>query len=125
MFRKLCIVWLGVLLLGFPTISQAWTVTLGWTHPQPSQVLGFNVWWKSTSQDWNESRRLTVPCLINTPGEEQEQSLELTTGIYWCVAVTAFDDQGNESSIELEPFPIDTPSYLECMWIDTDDMKIE
>jgi len=112
-------------LLGLPATSQAWTVTLGWTHPAPHTVLGFNIWWKSTSQSWDDSRKLTVPCLVNGPNEEQEQEVELTTGIYWCVAVTAFDNFGRESSLDSGPFPIDTPGHIECLWINPDNIRIE
>ena len=88
-------------------------------------MLGFNVWWKSTSQDWDESRRLTVPCLVNGPDEEQKQELELTSDIFWCIAVTAFNNQGQETYLSSGPFPNDTPTYMECMWISSDNMRIK
>lgn len=126
-FHKFVIVvWLGVLLImGLSAECFAFKIVMGWKHPHYTQPEGFRIYWKRVTEDWSPTRMVEVPNTMTAPDQEQEYELEVDAGVYWCIAVTAYDSAGNESLIGNSTTEDENASHLECMWVDTDDMAVQ
>jgi len=93
----------AALILGAPSMAEARTELLRWTHPDPGSVAGFNVYFGTVSRSYGDPVNAEKP----TPDSAGIHSFNLQVPVSvenerLYIAVTALDGDGQESAYSNE-----------------------